>query len=181
MTQAQRKAAAAAAIAAKTTLETNAENGTVGNAKIVGINSASASTESSGLENANDTTTSTPEQAVNSELHQPITFTPEPVPVKPVESVEDKIERVTALHRNIEHRETYVHTVEKLRDFTYERKEQAKDYEANYYRGCTVIIRDDKGNEFKSAHPDFVQSCAKAAEEFCYQRITELNTAIIQG
>ncbi|SIN77299.1 hypothetical protein [Chitinophaga niabensis] len=86
---------------------------------------------------------------------------------------------VQDLYTRVVHRRALTETINRFDKFTFNLKDNVDHDKENYYTGCTVTIKDSKGNEFFTRNPKLVQKVALFTRNLCVDKLGEIEAEIV--
>ena len=97
---------------------------------------------------------------------------------KPVLNLEQTLKKIKDLSRLSNQRDKLIETTDTLDAFEIAQMDDAEETNLNQYQGCTLIIKDDTGREFKTKNPYIIDRTAKQIKTLCYDKLAEVEGQI---
>lgn len=97
---------------------------------------------------------------------------------KPALNLEQTLKKIKDLSRLSNQRDKLIETTDTLDAFEIAQIDEAEETNLNPYQGCTLIIKDDNGREFKTKNPYIIDRTAKEIKTLCYDKLAEVEGQI---
>ncbi|WP_316840056.1 hypothetical protein [Pedobacter gandavensis] len=83
------------------------------------------------------------------------------------------------LARKIKHRDNLKNIITTLEEFELELKDNVDETDGNYYQGCLLTIKDDKGRTFTTKNPTIIRGVAEQVNNLCADKLEEVELDIV--
>lgn len=83
------------------------------------------------------------------------------------------------LARKIKHRDNLKNIITTLEEFELELKDNVDETDGNYYQGCLLTIKDDKGRTFTTKNPTIIRGVAEQVNSLCADKLEEVELDIV--
>jgi hypothetical protein len=97
---------------------------------------------------------------------------------KPALNLEQTLKKIKDLGRLSNQRDKLIETTDTLDAFEIAQMDEAEETNVNHYQGCTLIIKDDTGREFKTKNPFIIDKTANQIKTLCYDKLAEVEAQI---
>jgi len=97
---------------------------------------------------------------------------------KPALNLEQTLKKIKDLGRLSNQRDKLIETTDTLDAFEIAQMDEAEETNVNHYQGCTLIIKDDTGREFKTKNPFIIDKTANQIKTLCYDKLGEVEAQI---